>query len=198
MQKMDISKKDAGVMRRVISIIMAVAITLLGVSILQWLFPTHGWAWFTSIAGWGWIANQWFASIAVGFYIGNLIAKRDVETRQWFSALLFFVHAGLWVTAMYLLLRLVPAVRVQLSDFAGSVPVLTRLAFAAESHAEIIVLVFAFLLLAVAWLSFRRGKFSRRQHWMTQAVAIVPVFVTDVLVFVGLVVGEVSAINSIQ
>jgi hypothetical protein len=175
-------------MRRVISIIVAVATALLGVSALQWLFPLYGW---------GWIVTRWLGSIAVGFYIGNLFEK-DAKTRRWFGSLLFFIHAGLWITSMHLLLRLVPTERVRLSDFTGPIPVLTKIAFAAESHAGIVIMAFALLLFAIACLSFRRDLFSPRQYWITQVVALAPVFIMDVLVFVGLVVGWVSAINSIQ
>ncbi len=99
---------------------------------------------------------------------------------------------------MNFLLRLVPTERVRLVDFTGSIPVLTKIAFAAESHAGITIMAFALLLLAIAWLSFRLDLFSPRQHWIMQIAALVPVFIMDLLVFVGLVVGWVSAINSIQ
>lgn len=183
---------NQGPMRHFISIIVAIVTTLVVYGLLRWLFP--------ELVGWPWVVNRWLGAVAVGSYVGNLIDQAGVATHRWFSALLFFVHTGLWVVAIYLFMRLVPSTRVVFSELDISPPALTRLIFGVEQDAVVIVSLLASFLLIIASLSFRRIYVPSRQHkhWLIEAVMLVPVFITDLLVFVGVIVGHVSAINSLQ
>jgi hypothetical protein len=180
-------------MRRIIYIIVAVVTTLVVYDgLLRWLFP--------ELVGWYWIASRWLFAIAVGFYVGNLIDQPGAATRRWFGAFLFFVNTGLWIVAIYLFMRLVPAARGVLSEFDKPPPFLTRLVFTVEQYAGAIALLLALFLLLTASLSFRQIYLPSQRHkrWLIEAIGLAPVFIIDLLVFVGVIVGHVSVINSLQ